>query len=100
MGALISMCSFNSKGNSSAKITDSSTWFPQPDQHISIQMFRELNQAPTSSPIWRRTEIQLNGENSRLMEDLLEADNNPPMTHTQRQLTAEVSRRLLQSLRN
>ncbi|AAA92812.1 AC4 protein [Tomato leaf curl New Delhi virus] len=48
MGLRISMFSSNSKGNSSAKITDSSTWFPQVGQHISIRTFRELNQRRTS----------------------------------------------------
>nr|UOL66007.1 AC4 [Tomato leaf curl New Delhi virus] len=43
MGLRISMFSSNSKGNSSARITDSSTWFPQVGQHISIRIFRELN---------------------------------------------------------
>nr|QYA72282.1 AC4 protein [Tomato leaf curl New Delhi virus] len=48
MGLRISIFSSNSKGNSSAKITDSSTWFPQVGQHISIRTFRELNQRRTS----------------------------------------------------
>nr|ADM36028.1 AC4 [Tomato leaf curl New Delhi virus-Severe] len=48
MGLRISMFSSNSKGNTSAKITDSSTWFPQLGQHISIRTFRELNQRRTS----------------------------------------------------
>nr|QEF51010.1 AC4 [Tomato leaf curl New Delhi virus] len=48
MGLRISMSSSNSKVNSSAKITDSSTWFPQVGQHISIRTFRELNQRRTS----------------------------------------------------
>ncbi|ACS92547.1 AC4 [Sunn hemp leaf distortion virus [India:Barrackpore2:2008]] len=55
MGNLIFTCSSSSRGNTSARITDSSTWYPQPDQHISIRTFRELNQARTSSPTWRRT---------------------------------------------
>nr|UOL65919.1 AC4 [Tomato leaf curl New Delhi virus] len=49
MGLRISMFSSNSKGNSSARITDSSTWFPQVGQHISIRTFRELNQRRTSN---------------------------------------------------
>nr|QGN01732.1 AC4 [Tomato leaf curl New Delhi virus] len=48
MGLRISMFSSNSKENSSARITDSSTWFPQVGQHISIRTFRELNQRPMS----------------------------------------------------
>nr|UOL65903.1 AC4 [Tomato leaf curl New Delhi virus] len=49
MGLRISMFSSNSKGNSSARITDSSTWFPQVGQHIFIRTFRELNQRRTSN---------------------------------------------------
>nr|QCT23853.1 AC4 [Sweet potato leaf curl Hubei virus] len=96
MGSHISMCFSSSRGNSNAKIIDSSTWSPPPGQHISIQTFRELNQAPTSSPISTRMEIQLNGENSRSMDDLLEEDNNQPMTLTQQRLTQAVSLRLLE----
>ncbi|CAI96133.1 AC4 protein [Malvastrum leaf curl virus - [G87]] len=95
MGTLISTCLCNSKANTTARITDSSTWFPQPDQHISIQTFRELNPAPMSSPTSIRMETPLNGVNSRSTADLLEGDNNQPMMLTPRHLTAEVSRRLL-----
>ncbi|AGM20528.1 AC4 protein [Tomato yellow leaf curl Yunnan virus] len=95
MGLLISTCLSNSKENTSAKITDSSIWYPQPGQHISIRTYRELNPAPTSSPIWRRTETPSNGESFRSMQDLQEGDNNQPMTLTPRRLTAEVSQRLL-----
>nr|SIW61209.1 AC4 protein [Ageratum enation virus] len=75
MGNLIFTCSSSSKENTNAKITDSSTWYPQPDQHISIRTFRELNPAPTSSPTSTRTETPSNGENSRSMEDLHEEVN-------------------------
>nr|AIQ86583.1 C4 protein [Ageratum enation virus]AIU98478.1 C4 protein [Ageratum enation virus]AIU98485.1 C4 protein [Ageratum enation virus] len=75
MGNLIFTCLSSSKENTNAKITDSSTWYPQPDQHISIRTFRELNPAPTSSPTSTRTETPSNGENSRSMEDLHEAVN-------------------------
>nr|AGO59954.1 ac4 [Ageratum enation virus]AGO81710.1 AC4 [Ageratum enation virus] len=75
MGALISMCSSSSKGNISARINDSSTWYPQTGQHISIRTFRELNPAPTSSPTSTRTETPSNGESSRSMEDLHEEVN-------------------------
>nr|AWK29724.1 C4 protein [Ageratum enation virus] len=75
MGALISMCSSSSKGNINARINDSSTWYPQTGQHISIRTFRELNPAPTSSPTSTRTETPSNGENSRSMEDLHEEVN-------------------------
>ncbi|CCE94327.1 AV4 protein [Begomovirus manihotisburkinafasoense] len=71
MGSLISMCLFSSKENTTAKINDSSTWYPQPGQHISIQTFKELNQAPMSSPTSTRTETPLNGENSRSTEEVL-----------------------------
>ncbi|ABG26034.1 AC4 protein [Mimosa yellow leaf curl virus] len=71
MGALISTCYSSSKGNSSARITDSSTWYPQPGQHISIRTFRELNPVPTSSPISTRTGTQSNGEISRSTEEVL-----------------------------
>nr|UOL65983.1 AC4 [Tomato leaf curl New Delhi virus]UOL65999.1 AC4 [Tomato leaf curl New Delhi virus] len=56
MGLRISMFSSNSKANSCAQITDSSTWYPQPGQHISIRTFRELNRAQTSSPTSTKTE--------------------------------------------
>uniref|UniRef100_A0AA51M6C1 AC4 protein n=1 Tax=Squash leaf curl China virus - [Pumpkin: Bhopal] TaxID=3072199 RepID=A0AA51M6C1_9GEMI len=49
MGLRISMFSSSSKANSSAKIADSSTWWPQVGQHISIRTFRELNQHRTSN---------------------------------------------------
>ncbi|ACA61117.1 C4 protein [Tomato leaf curl Mindanao virus] len=95
MGALISTCSYSSKGNTDAQIHDSSTLYPLPGQHISIRTFRELNQAPTSSPISTRTETLSNGVNSRSTHDLHEGDNNQPMMLTPRRLTQEVSRRLL-----
>ncbi|AXG65533.1 AC4 [Sweet potato leaf curl Hubei virus] len=94
MGALISTCFFSSRGNSNAKITDSSIWSPLPGQHISIQTFRELNPVPTSSPTSIRMETQLNGANSRLMDDLQGEDNNQPMTLTPQLLTQAVSQRL------
>nr|AGG08897.1 AC4 [Lindernia anagallis yellow vein virus] len=84
MGALISMCSCSSKANSSARITDSSIWYPQPGQHISIRTYRELNPAPTSSPIWRRMETPSIGENSRSTEEVLEAVARTLTTHAQR----------------
>nr|AEX15668.1 AC4 [Tomato leaf curl New Delhi virus] len=56
MGLRISMFSSNSKGNTSARITDSSTWFPLVGQHISIRTFRELNQHRTSNHTSTRTE--------------------------------------------
>nr|AXA98721.1 C4 protein [Pedilanthus leaf curl virus] len=100
MGNLIFTCSSSSRGNTSAKITDSSTSYPQPGQHISIRTFRELSQAPTSSPIWRRTETPSTGESFRSMEDLQEGDNSQPMMLTPQRLTQAVNQRLLESLRN
>ncbi|ACD93170.1 AC4 [Tomato mild mosaic virus] len=72
MGSLISTSSSSSKGNSSARIIDSSTLSPQPGQHISIRTFRGLSRRPTSSPMSTRTEIQSNGEFSRSTEEVLE----------------------------
>nr|WDE40491.1 AC4 protein [Sida yellow mosaic China virus] len=95
MGALISTCLSSSRENTSARITDSSTWYPQTGQHISIRTFRELNPAPTSSPISIRTATPSSGESFRSMADLLEEDNNQPMTLTPQHLTAAVSQRLL-----
>nr|UYS88253.1 C4 protein [Tomato leaf curl Palampur virus]WKF19046.1 AC4 protein [Tomato leaf curl Palampur virus] len=56
MGLRISMFSSNLKENSSAKITDSSTWLPQVGQHISIRTFRELNQRQMSKNTSTKTE--------------------------------------------
>nr|AMB18896.1 AC4 protein [Tomato leaf curl New Delhi virus] len=56
MGLRTSMFSSNSKANSSARITDSSTWFPQVGQHISIRTFRELNRHRTSRHTSTKTE--------------------------------------------
>nr|WEU77290.1 AC4 protein [Ageratum yellow vein China virus] len=95
MGALISTCLSSSRENTSARITDSSTWYPQTGQQISIQTFRELNPAPTSSPTSIRTETPSTGENFRSTADLLEGDNRQPMMLTPRHLTAAVSQRLL-----
>nr|BBA21862.1 AC4 protein [Cotton leaf curl Bangalore virus] len=100
MGNLIFTCSSNSKANSSAKIADSSTSYPQLGQHISIRTFRELNPAPTSSPTSTRTETFSNGDNFRLTDDLQEEGNKQPMTLTPQHLTQAVSQRLLESLRN
>ncbi|ALJ03319.1 C4 protein [Vinca leaf curl virus] len=96
MGALISMCSSSSRANSSARITDSSTWYAEPGQHICIRPFRELSQAQMSSPIWRRTETPSTGESFRSMEDLQEGDNSQPTTLTPQRLTQAVSQRLLE----
>ncbi|ABQ97016.1 AC4 [Wissadula golden mosaic St Thomas Virus] len=84
MGSLISTSSSSSRASTSARITDSSIWFPQPGQHISIQTFRELNPAPTSSPTSTRTEIHWNGESSRSTADLLEEASNLLTIHMPR----------------
>nr|QIH55900.1 C4 protein [Malvastrum yellow vein Baoshan virus] len=73
---------------------------PHTGQHISIQIFRELNQAQTSSPTSTRTETSLNGESFRSTDDLLEGGNNQPTTLTQQHLTQAVSQRLLEYLGN
>nr|AOT83417.1 AC4 [Sida angular mosaic virus] len=84
MGSHISMCLFNSKGNTSARITDSSTWSPHPGQHISIRTFRLLNPVPTSSHTSTRTETPLNGENSRSTAEVLEEVAKQLTTHMPR----------------
>ncbi|ABS29540.1 C4 [Okra leaf curl Mali virus] len=95
MASLIYMCFSSSRGNTNARITDSSTWSPQTGQHISIQTFRELNPAPTSSPTLTRMETHSNGENSRSTEDLQEEASRRQMTLTPQRLTQEVRERLL-----
>nr|AWD84457.1 C4 protein [Cotton leaf curl virus] len=100
MGNLICTCSSSSRGNTSARICDSSTWSPQAGQHISIRTYRELNPAPTSWPTPRRTETSLTWEFSKSMDDQLEEVANLPTTHMPRQSIREVGLRLLESLRN
>nr|AGT98649.1 AC4 [Squash leaf curl China virus] len=48
MGLRIYTFLYSSKESSNAKIIDSSTWYPQVGQHISIRTFRELNRHLTS----------------------------------------------------
>ncbi|AJG06145.1 C4 [Tomato latent virus] len=84
MGSLISMCSSSSRESTTARITDSSIWCPQPGQHISIRTYRELNPAPTSSPMSRRTGTQSNGECSRSTEEVLGAVSKQLMTQPPR----------------
>nr|ALK03551.1 C4 [Whitefly-associated begomovirus 7]ALK03557.1 C4 [Whitefly-associated begomovirus 7]ALK03563.1 C4 [Whitefly-associated begomovirus 7]ALK03569.1 C4 [Whitefly-associated begomovirus 7]ALK03575.1 C4 [Whitefly-associated begomovirus 7] len=95
-GLLTCMPCYSSKESSNAKIQDSSIWSPQVGQHISIATYRELNPAPMSSPISRKVESTLTGENSRSMADLQEEANKLPMTLTPQQLTLAVRRRLLE----
>ncbi|CAD89705.1 AC4 [Sida micrantha mosaic virus] len=80
MGNLTSTACCNWKERSKSQITDCSTWYPQIGQHVSIRTFRELNPAPTSSPTSTRTEIQLNGGNSRSTEEVLGEANRQLMT--------------------
>ncbi|ALL25617.1 AC4 [Passionfruit leaf distortion virus] len=84
MGSLISTSSSSSKGNTNARITDSSIWSPQLGQHISIRTFRELSRAPTSSLTSTRTETQLNGDSSRSTAGLLEEVSSLLTTHMPR----------------
>ncbi|AFM77726.1 AC4 protein [French bean leaf curl virus] len=98
MGNLIYTCSSSSRGNTSARISDSSTWYPRPGQHISIRTFRELNPAPTSSPTSTRTETHWSGETSRSTADLQEGASRQQTTLTQQHLTREASRKLLKYL--
>ncbi|BAD18942.1 C4 [Honeysuckle yellow vein virus] len=93
MGALISTSSSSSKGNTSARINDSSTSYPQLGQHISIRTFRELRAHQTSRPTWRKTETSLIMEFSRSMEDQLEEVANLPTTHMPRQSTQALNHR-------
>nr|ABI83654.1 C4 protein [Okra yellow crinkle virus] len=71
MGNHISMCLSSSRANTTAQISDSSTWSPQVGQHISIRTFRELSLARTSSPTSTRTATPWNGESSRSTEEVL-----------------------------
>nr|WNZ75867.1 AC4 [Passionfruit severe leaf distortion virus]WNZ75872.1 AC4 [Passionfruit severe leaf distortion virus]WNZ75875.1 AC4 [Passionfruit severe leaf distortion virus] len=84
MGNLTSMCSSNSKANTIAKITDSSTSSPQLGQHISIRTFRELRAHQTSRHMWRKTETSLIMEFSKSTADLLEEVSNLPTTRMPR----------------
>nr|AIP89543.1 C4 protein [East African cassava mosaic Kenya virus] len=95
MGNLICMPSFSSRASTIVPTNDSSTSYPLPGPPISTQTFRELNRAPTSSPIWTRTETPSNGASFRSTDDLLGEDNNPLMTLTPRLLTQQISQRLL-----
>ncbi|BAD23957.1 C4 [Honeysuckle yellow vein virus] len=93
MGALISMSSSSSRGNTTAQINDSSTSYPQTGQHISIQTFRRLKARQMSRPIWRKTETFVILECSRSMEDQLEEVASLPTTRMPRQSTQDLSHR-------
>nr|WER78614.1 C4 [Tomato yellow leaf curl virus] len=81
MGNHISMCLSNSKENTNVRTNGSSTWYPQPGQHISIRTFRQLRAQQMSRPTWRKTETSLIVECSRSMADQLEEVSNLPTTH-------------------
>ncbi|AEI91433.1 AC4 protein [West African Asystasia virus 1] len=76
MGSLISMCSYSSKGNTSAQIRDSSTWNPQPGQHLTIQTFRELRARQMSNHTSRREAISSTMGNSRSIHEVQEVRDN------------------------
>nr|QBO66548.1 AC4 protein [Papaya leaf crumple virus] len=98
MGNLIFTCSSSSKENTSAKITGSSTWYPQPGQHISIRTFRELSAGQVSSPISRRMETPSTGVSFRSMGDLQVEDNRQPVMLQPKHLMQAVSQKLLELL--
>ncbi|ADO40466.1 AC4 protein [Okra enation leaf curl virus [India:Sonipat EL10:2006]] len=100
MGNLICTCSSSSRGNTSARISDSSTWSPQAGQHISIRTFRELKAQAMSKPTWRKTETSLIMEFSKSMEDQLEEVAKLPTTHMPRQSTQGPKLRPSESLRS
>ncbi|AWV91702.1 C4 [Sesame yellow mosaic virus] len=84
MGNLISTCLSNSKARSSSITPVISTYGILVPAETSIQISRELNPAPMSSPISRRTEISSTGVNFRSMEDLQEEVNRRLMMHVRR----------------
>nr|UBR90627.1 AC4 protein [Cnidoscolus mosaic leaf deformation virus] len=93
MGNLTSMCSFNSKENTTARIRGSSISSPQLGQHISIRTFRELRAPQTLRPMWRKTETSLIMEFSKSTADLLEEVSNLPTTHMPRSSIQDQSSR-------
>nr|QLJ85079.1 C4 protein [Sesame curly top virus]QLJ85097.1 C4 protein [Sesame curly top virus] len=84
MGSLISTCLYSSKERSSSVTPVISTYGILMPVETSIQICRELNPAPMSSPISRRTEITSTGVNFRSMEDLQEEVSRRLMTHVRR----------------
>ncbi|UTQ10240.1 AC4 [Hyptis golden mosaic virus] len=91
MGSLISMCSFNSKGNISARTISSSTSSLQQDQHISTQTFSVLRARQTSKPIWRKTRTSLTLEFSKSTADQLEEVSNLPTIRMPRSSMQDAS---------
>uniref|UniRef100_E7BQ43 AC4 protein n=1 Tax=Tomato leaf curl New Delhi virus [India:Bangalore:OY135:2005] TaxID=908117 RepID=E7BQ43_9GEMI len=100
MGHRISMFLSNSRENSNARITDSSTWCPQVGQHISIRTFRELNQHRTSKRTSTKTETSLSGVFSRSMDDLLVVVRKQQTMHMLRRLTQEIKMMPSKSLKS
>nr|AYV61111.1 C4 protein [Sesame curly top virus] len=84
MGSLISTCLYSSKERSSSVTPVISTYGILMPVETSIQISRELNPAPMSSPISRWTEITSTGVNFRSMEDLQEEVSRRLMTHVRR----------------
>nr|UFP62809.1 AC4 [African cassava mosaic virus] len=95
MGNLTCMPSSNLRVKSRLQTIVYSIVYTQAVAPVSTQTFKVLNQAQMSSPIWTRTATRSNGDNFRLMEDLLEEVNNQRMMLTLKRLTAAVSLKLL-----
>ncbi|API65471.1 AC4 protein [Vernonia crinkle virus] len=93
MGNLIYTCSSNSKENSSAETTVSSTSTHLIAQPNSILTSRELSLAPMLNPTWKKTETCLIMEFSRSMDDLLEEVARMPTTHMPRHSIQGLSHR-------
>nr|QDZ36647.1 C4 [Common bean curly stunt virus] len=84
MGSLISMCLSSSKEKSKSVTPVTSIYGIQVPAQDFTQISKELNLAPTSSPILRRTEITSTGVNFKSMEDLQEEVNRRLMMLLQR----------------
>nr|UVJ88637.1 symptom determinant protein [Horsegram yellow mosaic virus]UVN12668.1 symptom determination protein [Horsegram yellow mosaic virus]UVN12686.1 symptom determination protein [Horsegram yellow mosaic virus]WAJ60028.1 AC4 protein [Horsegram yellow mosaic virus] len=93
MENLISMFCCNSKANSTHVTKGSSTWYPQPGQHISIRTFRQLKAAQMLRNTWRKTETSLIMEPSKSMEDRLEEVNSLQTTRMPRHSTVDPNHR-------
>ncbi|AAZ77645.1 C4 protein [Tomato leaf curl Uganda virus - [Iganga]] len=100
MGNLICMPSSNSRVKSRLRTIASSIVHTQAVAPVSTPTYKVLSPVQMSIPIWIRTETPSNGESFRSMDDLQGVGNSQPTTLTQRHLTQEVSRRLLESLEN
>ncbi|ALR86812.1 C4 [Turnip leaf roll virus] len=84
MGNLISMCLSNSKEKYKSVTPVTSIYGIQVPVEASTQISRELNLAPTSSPISKKTEITSTGVNFKSMVDLQEEVNRRLMMHLQK----------------